>query len=153
MKLRPMKLKALLLALAVAGTAAAFGLTDTGRSDTGTGTGTTATTTTTTTTTGGGDCKRFWLAGSITSVGTTSFTLAPLEGRHSTAPAAPVTVTITADTRVFWQGKGSLAGPGVGDVASVFGAQCGATATARLVLVHPAPKGAQGDAKPPEHRH
>jgi hypothetical protein len=159
-----MKLKALLLALGVAGAAAAFGLTDAGRSDTGTTTATGTTVTTTTTTTTGGDCKRFWVAGPIASVGTTSFSVTPVKERHSSAPAgSAVTVGITPDTRVFWQGKGTLAGPGVGDLARVYGKQCGQTATARLVLIRPAPlsdsgrhageRGTKGDSKPAEHHH
>ena len=136
-----MKLKALLLALAVAGAATAFGLTDVGRSDTGTGTTTTTTTTgtTTTTTTTGSDCKRFWVAGPIGSIGTSSFTVTPTKDWHPSAAAGgPVTVGITADTHVLWQGKGTLAGPAAGDIARVFGKQCGQTATAWLVVIRPA---------------
>jgi hypothetical protein len=133
-----MKLKALLLVLAVAGLAASFGLTATGRSDTGTTTGTTTTTTTTatTTTTTTGDCRPFWLSGSFASISTGSFTITPIQGRRLKAPAGPaVVVAITPDTRVLWQGKGTLAGPGVGDLARVYGKQCGSTLTAWAVRV------------------
>jgi hypothetical protein len=136
-----MKLKALLLVLAVAGLAASFGLTANGRSDTGTTTGTTTTTTTTS-----GDCRPFWLTGAFASIAAASFTINPAEGRRFKAQAdAPVTVALTPDTRVLWQGKGTLAGPGVGDLARVFGKQCGATLTAWVVHVRPA-KGSENRA-------
>ena len=143
-----MKLKALLLVLAVAGLAASFGLTATGRSDTGTTTGTTNTTTTattTTTTTTAGGCQRFWLTGAFASISSGSFTITPTQGRRekakTSAAAAPVTIAVTPETHVFWQGKGTLAGPGVGDTARVYGKQCGGTYTAWAVLVRPAKGG------------
>jgi hypothetical protein len=130
-----MKLKALLLVLTVAGLAASFGLTATGRSDTGTTTGTTATTTASTTTTTG-DCRPFWLSGAFASISAASFTITPSQGRHLNLPAgAAVPIAITPDTHVFWQGKGTLAGPSVGDIARVFGKQCGSTLTAWAVRV------------------
>jgi hypothetical protein len=135
-----MKLKALLLALTVAGLAASFGLTDTGRSDTGTSTGTTTTveSTTTTTTTPTGDCKRFWLAGTLASVSTSSFTVDPVSARHSkTTATGPVTVGLTPRTQVFWWGRGTLAGPSVGDLVRVHGKQCGDTFTAAFVQASP----------------
>jgi hypothetical protein len=134
-----MKLKALLLALAVAGLGASFGLTDTGRSDTGTSTGTTTTTgSTTTTTTSTGDCKRFWLAGTLASVSATSFTVDPVRARHSKSTATgPVTVALAPRTQVFWWGRGTLAGPSVGDLVRVHGKQCGDTLTATLVQASP----------------
>ena len=133
----PMKLKALLLALAVAGAATAFGLTDVGRSDTGTGTTTTTTTTGTTTT---GERLQALLGGRPDRVDRHLLLHGhPDEGRHSSAPAgAPVTVGITSDTHVIWQGKGTLAGPAAGDIARVFGKQCGQTATAWHVVIRPA---------------
>jgi hypothetical protein len=139
-----MKLKALLLALAVAGLAASFGLTATGRSDTGTTTGTTSTTTTTssttttTTTTTSGDCRPFWLTGAFASISAASFTITPSQGRREkakTAPAGPMTIALTPDTHVFWQGKGTLAGPSVGDIVGVYGKQCGSALTAWAVRV------------------
>jgi hypothetical protein len=135
-----MKLKALLLALAVAGLAASFGLTDTGRSDTGTSTGATTTTesTTTTTTTPTGDCKRFWLAGTLASVSASSFTVDPVQARHSkTTATGPVTVALVPRTQVLWWGRGTLAGPSVGDLVRVHGKQCGDTFTAALVQASP----------------
>jgi hypothetical protein len=140
-----MKLKALLLALAVAGLAASFGLTATGRSDTGTSTGTTtgttttATESTTTTTTSTGDCTRFWLAGTIASVSASSFTVDPVQARHSkTTATGPVTVAVSPRTQVLWWGRGTLAGPSVGDLVRVHGKQCGDTLTASLVQASPA---------------
>jgi hypothetical protein len=146
-----MKLKALLLVLAVAGLAASFGLTATGRGDTGTTTGTTSTTTTTTTTTTWhGDCRPFWLTGAFASISTGSFTINPMQGRREkakTAPTAtPVTIALTQGTHVFWQGKGTLAGPGVGDIAQVYGKQCGSVYTAWAVRVR-LTKGSEDKAK------
>jgi hypothetical protein len=143
-----MKLKALLLALMVAGLGASFGLTDTGRSDTGTSTGTTTTTTTeSTTTTSGGDCKRFRLAGTIASVSASSFTVDPVKARHSNSTVTgPVTVAVAPRTQVLWWGRGTLAGPSVGDLVRVHGKQCGDTFTAALVQASPA----RHDAEPQE---
>jgi hypothetical protein len=55
-----------------------------------------------------------------------------------------VTVTLTPRTHVFWWGKGTLAGPAVGDLVRAFGKQCGDTFTASLVQASPARQAADG---------
>jgi hypothetical protein len=136
-----MKMKAFFLALAVAGAAASFGLTATGRSDVGTTTDATtttvATTTTapTTTTTSTDGCRRFELQGSLTAVAATSFSVKVTKGNKAVKDASGTTVPVAVgpDTRVTWQGRGTLTGPNVGDTAKVNGKQCGTTLTASSV--------------------
>jgi hypothetical protein len=148
-----MKRKALLLALAVAGLGASFGLTDTGRSDTGTSTGTTQATSTTTTTTTTGDCGRFSLGGTITSVGSASLTVDPTQGRRLKATAGPLTIAVTPDTLVFWTGRGTLAGPAVGDTVRAHGKQCGSTLTAWFVQIRPARSNVQHESGEQKQAH
>jgi hypothetical protein len=130
-----MKLKAVFLALAVAGIAASFGLTDTGRSETGTGTVAT-TTTTPATTASTGDCKRFELRGSLATVSASSFSATVAKGSKAAKALAGTAATfaVTADTRVSWSGRGTFAGPNVGDTVRVNGKQCGGPAGALTAL-------------------
>jgi hypothetical protein len=139
-----MKLKALLLACAVAGAFASFALADDGHHgkhhEHGTTTSATTTgTTTNVTTTNPANCTRVELRGTLASVSPTSFTLTVTKaegdnddnGSGSATPAVGSTVTIAVDanTRVQWQGSGTLTGPNVGDSARVKARSCGSPAT------------------------
>jgi hypothetical protein len=143
-----MKLKALLLACAVAGVFASFALADDGHhgkhhehgtTTTATTTGSTTTNVTTTTTTTSANCTRVELRGTLASVSPTSFTLTVTKaeddnddnGAGSATPAVGSTVTIAVDanTRVQWQGTGTLTGPNVGDSAQVKALSCGSPVT------------------------
>jgi hypothetical protein len=139
-----MKLKALLLACAVAGAFASFALADDGHHGKHHehGTTTTATTTgatTTNVTTTPANCARVELRGTLASVSPTSFTLTVTKveddnddnGSGSANPAvgSTVTIAVVANTRVQWQGSGTLTGPNVGDSARVKALSCGSPAT------------------------
>ena len=149
-----MKMKALLLACAAAGAFASIALADGGHhgrhhkhgttTTASTGTTTTAATTTATTTTGAttttatpANCSRIGLRGTLATVSPTSFTLTITkvenddEDGAATGPAVGSTVTIAVDanTRVQWDGVGTLIGPNVGDSARVKARSCGSPAT------------------------
>jgi hypothetical protein len=166
-----MKLKALLLACAVAGAGASFALADDGHgkhhehgaTTTGTTatttTGTTTTTTTTTTSTPA-NCARVELAGTLASVSAKSFTLTVkrVEDDNDDDTAATsslvgqtVTIAVDANTRVRWQGTGTLTGPNVGDGARVDALSCGtpATLTAQRVKA----EGPRGDVRVASKNH
>ncbi len=141
-----MRLKALLLALAVAGAGSSFALAEDGhggghdgghhKSTTTTATTTSsssATTTTTTATTTQSNCRRIQLRGTLASVSPSSFTLtvqrAGDDGRSLVGQT--VTIAVDANTRVEWEGQGTLIGPNVGDRARVKARSCpGASAGA-----------------------
>jgi hypothetical protein len=141
-----MKLKALLLALAVAGAGSSFALADDGhgggghggdqhRSSSTTTSTTSAMTTTTmttmTTTTTPANCQRVELRGTLASVSATSFTLTVQRADEADQALVGQTVTVAVDanTRVEWQGQGTLTGPNVGDQARVKAFSCpGSTA-------------------------
>ncbi|HEX7626884.1 MAG TPA: hypothetical protein VF379_07480 [Gaiellaceae bacterium] len=137
-----MKLKALLLACAVAGAGSSFALADGGHggggdhhrlasttTTTSTSTGTTTTTMTTTTTPT--NCQRVELRGAIASISATSLTLTVQRAGEGNQALVGTTATIAADanTRVSWEGTGTLIGPNVGDQARVKALSCaGSTA-------------------------
>ena len=83
----------------------------------------------------GAGCSRFDVQGPLVSVARTSFSMSVRNGRAG-GPRV-VTIALTSETESFWTGRGTLAGPTVGEWAWAKGKLCDGAYTATWVLVRP----------------
>ena len=77
-------------------------------------------------------CSHFDIKGTLQSFSASKFALKPTRKKDGTAA---LTIALTPTTSVFWTGRGTLAGPSVGEGAWAKGKRCGTAYTATWVLV------------------